>query len=146
MQASKIKIEFTYALKLDIGPAGRLVRLKVREIHSKRRDNSPSGITSTVYGFVDDSRELTGPYSTDMVLGEFAEYQELVAAKAAQDKAERDRRQEIENLRAEVVALLAHACPGVNDLKGKIEAGHAGVNIRDAALPAIVNFLKTRAA
>ena len=109
--ASKAKIGAVYAVRRD----GQLTRFRVQQvtIHRVADDGSPHDYKSEITGHfilhVDDEGSFTTEKATiepGQLLGEFAQYEELVKVKEAEDLAKRRRGSEEKEQALELMVLL----------------------------------------
>jgi hypothetical protein len=145
MQASKIKIGSSYAVKID----EKLYRLAVTSVTTTRKGSHPSDFTHVIEGNLADPPKGLGAHynarkwSPEEVLGEFTEYAELVQQKQDAEtkaKAERDHLK----ARAEHLAFLLYKISGLERVGGRdrwhdpIVEDYHGLAVRRAAVEPLI--------
>jgi hypothetical protein len=146
MQASKIKIGATYAIKhYDV-----LKRFRVTAVITRRVNDygNPHDYESTVEGFFAEPGHSTEKQSLEPkeILGPFDEHQELVARRAA-EKAVQEKEAEEKKQLAEALVKLFYKKTGLERPTGKYTSGPFsarygyGVEIGETGVAALLKVL-----
>lgn len=130
MQASKIKIRSTYAVRVD----GELCRFIVKEVVTRRIADrgSPNDYKSTVIGsVVETGADLT--VQPDAILGEYTAYQELLDRKRVEEEArEAKQKQQSDNVKRllrRLYRIIGKDVPEAIDHHAPFSTSYSGIQI-----------------